>query len=165
VSRAPDLAEPVVGFRAWRAIGERLLSPYMPVRWEGRVLHAECLPANRALLFGEGWLAEPHRAPHPACRCGIYAHHRPGAQSYYGEFDWLPGVVTAWGTIEAHADGFRAEHARIEAFGADRRWPERRLARARAIAVRLGVPLVDGRDLAAVADEFGAPVPVSLRPA
>src|SRR4051812_43114604 len=71
VTAAPDLVQPVVAFRAWRVVDEDLLSPYIPCRWDGPVMHAECYPANRALLFGRGWLAEPHDPPHPECRCGI----------------------------------------------------------------------------------------------
>jgi hypothetical protein len=78
-------------------------------------MHAECFPANRQLLRGVGWLDAPHASPHPDCQCGVYAYHRPGTQAYYGEWLWTEGVVTAWGRIEAHRDGLRAEHARIEA--------------------------------------------------
>src|SRR5581483_5241779 len=48
VSAAPDLIAPVVAFRGWKVIDDRLLSPYIPVRWEGRVMHAVCHPANRS---------------------------------------------------------------------------------------------------------------------
>jgi len=60
---APDLIEAVVAFRAWRVVDGALLSPFIPCRWEGPVMHAECYPANRALLFGRGWLTEPHDPP------------------------------------------------------------------------------------------------------
>ena len=98
-------------------IDGRLLSPYIPCRWEGRVMHAICYPANSILERGRGWLAEPHESPHPDCRCGIYAYHRPGTQTYFGEWEWTEGIVTAWGRIEAHAAGLRAQHARVEALG------------------------------------------------
>src|SRR5919112_1421635 len=91
-ARAPDLITPVVAFRAWRMIDGKLLSPYIPCRWEGREMHADC-------------------------RCGIYAYHRPGTQTYFGEWEWTEGIVTAWGRIEAHATGLRAQHARVEALG------------------------------------------------
>ena len=140
MTAAPDLLDPVVGFRAWKIIDDRLLSPYIPCRWEGRVMHATCYPANRSLLRGEGWLAAPHASPHRDCRCGIYAYHRPGAQSYYGEWLWVEGVVTVWGRVEAHRDGLRAEHARVELLACpDRTDPARRRA-AEGVAARLGVP-------------------------
>jgi len=153
---APDLIEAVVAFRAWRVVDGALLSPFIPCRWEGPVMHAECYPANRALLFGRGWLTEPHDPPDPDCRCGIYAYHRPGTQPYYGEFQWVDGVVAVWGRLEAHRDGLRAEHARVCALG--------RRPGAEAIARRLGVDLVEPGDLEAAAARYGAPLPASLVP-
>jgi hypothetical protein len=150
--RAPDLVEPVVGFRAWRVIGDRLLSPYIPCRWEGRVLHAECFDANRRLQGGRGWLAEPHVSPHPDCQCGIYAYHQPGQQAYYGEWEVVEGLVTAWGRLEVHRDGLRAEHAQVEAL----------LGRPD-IAARLGCEAVGSRDeLREAAPRFGRPLPRGL---
>jgi hypothetical protein len=164
VSAAPDLAAAVVGFRAWRIVGDRLMSPYIPCRWEGRVLHAECYDANRVLQRGRGWLAEPHAAPHPDCQCGIYAYHRPGTQGYYGEWLWTEGVLSAWGRIEAHADGLRAEHGRIEALARPpRNDPERRFA-VDAVAERLAVPTVARSELADVAEALGGALPPALRP-
>jgi hypothetical protein len=164
VSAAPDLVEAVVGFRAWRIAGSRLLSPYIPCRWEGREMHATCYPANRGLLRGVGWLDAPHRSPHPDCQCGVYAYHRPGTQTYYGEWLWTEGVVTAWGRIEAHRDGLRAEHARIEALARPpANEPERRRA-VDAVGALLGVPLVPRGHLEDVAAEHGAVLPAPLRP-
>jgi hypothetical protein len=154
VTRAPDLVEPVVAYRAWRVLDGELLSPYIPCRWHGRVMHALCYPANRSLTFGRGWLREPHASPHPDCRCGIYAYHRPGAQQYFGEWEWVEGIVTAWGRIEAHADGLRAEHARVEA-----------LAGRPDIARRLGADVVGRGELLEAGARYGAPLPPSLLPA
>src|SRR3954467_11906176 len=153
VTLAPDLIEPVVAFRAWRVLDDRLLSPYIPCRWEGRVMHAACYPANRSLLFGRGWLAVPHQSPHPDCKCGIYAYHRPGAQQYFGEWEWVEGVVSVWGRIEAHADGLRAEHARVEA-----------LTGRPAIAAHLGVEHIGRGALPEAAARYGAPLPAELLP-
>ena len=167
MSAAPDLAAPVVGFRAWRIVGDRLMSPYIPCRWEGRDLHAVCFPANRRLFspkMRESWLSEPHVSPHPDCQCGIYAYHRPGTQSYYGEWLWTEGVLSVWGRIEVHADGLRAEHGRVEALALPpRNDPERREA-VEAVAARLGVELVAREELRAVADALGGPLPEVLRP-
>jgi hypothetical protein len=128
-------------------------------------MHAECFPANRQLLRGVGWLDAPHASPHPDCQCGVYAYHRPGTQTYYGEWLWTEGVVTAWGRIEAHRDGLRAEHARIEALARPpANEPERRRA-VDAVAARLGVPLVPRDHLQDVAAEHGAVLPGPLRPA
>lgn len=164
MSGAPDLAAAVVGFRAWRIIDERLLSPYIPCRWEGRVLHARCFDANRRLQQGRGWLPEPHGSPHPDCQCGIYAYHRPGQQTYYGEFDWTEGVISCWGRIEAHRAGLRAEHGRVEALALPPRHEPARRRAVEAIAARLGVRLVARGELDDVAGELGGPLPPALRP-
>jgi hypothetical protein len=156
VSPAPDLAEAVVGFRAWRVVDGALLSPFIPCRWDGAVMHAECYPANRSLLFGRGWLDEPHDPPHRDCRCGIYAYHRPGAQTYYGEFESVEGIVAVWGRIEVHRDGLRAEHARVCALV--------RSSAASRIAARFGVDVVERDGLEAAASSYGAVVPASLLP-
>ena len=163
MSPAPDLARAVVAFRSWRLAGERLMSPFIPCRWEGREIHATCFDANRRLQRGVGWLDAPHASPHEACQCGIYAYHTPGPRSWFGEAYWCEGVVSAWGRLVVHEDGFRAEHARVEAvavpssaaYGA---------AAVRAAAERLGVPLIAHDELEALAAGLGGGVPATLRP-
>jgi hypothetical protein len=164
MTTAPDLVDPVVGFRAWRIVGDRLLSPNIPVRWEGRVLHAACHPVQKRLLLGAGWVHEPHASPHRDCQCGIYAYHTPGVRGWFGEFDWVEGVVTVWGRLEAHADGLRAEHARIEALVVPPPDQPERLRAARVIASDLGCDLVDRADVEAAARAYGAPLPAALLP-
>ena len=162
---APDLIRPVVAFRAWKVIGERLLSPNIPVRWEGRVLHAACHPVQKRIMLGaQRWVLEDHASPHPDCQCGIYAYHRPGRRNWFGEFDCVEGVVIVWGRLEAHHDGLRAEHARIEAFvipGHDARDREPVVRR---IAERLGADLVERPDVEDAAARYGAPLPAALLP-
>jgi hypothetical protein len=74
-------------------------------------------------------------------------------QTYFGEWEWVEGIVTVWGRLEAHADGLRAEHARVEA-----------LAGRPDIAARLGVDVVDRAALRDEAERYGAPLPPSLLP-
>jgi hypothetical protein len=163
MSAAPDLARRVVGFRAWRVANGKLVSPYIPCRWEGRVMRAECYDANRSLVRGEGWLEGPHESPHPDCRCGIYAYHRPGPRTYFGETWWCEGIVTVWGRVEVHADGLRAELARVEALALPESDDARLRAAVRAIAARLGVSLVATAELPEVADALGGTIPLELR--
>jgi hypothetical protein len=161
---APDLAAPVVAFRSWRLAGALLVSPFIPCRWEGPVMHAACYDANRGLTRGVGWLDRPHESPHADCRCGIYGYHTPGPRSWFGEAYWCEGVVSAWGRLVVHADGFRAEHARVEALavpdGLDRFGP----AQVRAAAAALEVPVIPQAELAAFADALGGGVPAALLP-
>lgn len=165
--QAPDLVDPVVGFRAWRLVGGKLLSPYIPCTWEGRVMHATCWPANRTLFKGSGrlgWLDEPHESPHRDCQCGVYAYHRPGVQGYYGEWLWTEGVVTVWGRLEAHRDGLRAAHAEIQALAhPPANEPERRRA-VEGVAAALEVPLVPRAQLAEAAAAHGSPLPDGMLP-
>ena len=163
-SRAPDLIEPVTGFRRWRLVGERLTSPFIPLRWDEAVAHARCYPANRSLLFGDGWLDKPHRAPDPDCRCGIYAWHELPSPGPVPDPDRVFGVVALWGRIEVHADGMRAQHARIAALGRPFSMGSSQAARLDAIAAALGVALVDEAELRRVALEHGSPLPAALLP-
>jgi hypothetical protein len=161
---APDLIEPVVGFRKWRIVRDHLTSPYIPLRWDGPVVRARCFPANRSLMFGEGWLDEPHSAPHPRCKCGVYAWHHLPAFAAVPDPDRAFGVVALWGRIEVHEDGMRAERAAIRALGYSPHLGERHHATIRSIAARLGVELVDEASLAETARRVGGPVPAELRP-
>lgn len=163
MSAAPDLAAPVVGFRAWRVANGRLVSPFVPCRWEGRLMRAECYDANRGLLRGEGWLERPHDSPHPDCRCGIYAYHTPGPRSYFGESWWCAGLVSVWGHLEVHADGLRAQFARVEALSEPEAADARLRAAVAAIAGGLGVPVLEASALPALGDELGGTVPGALR--
>jgi hypothetical protein len=161
---APDLAAAVVAFRSWRLAGARLMSPFIPCRWRGRVMHAACFDANRILTRGVGWLNEPHLSPHEACQCGIYAYHTPGPRSWFGEAYWCEGVVSAWGRVVVHGDGFRAEHARVEALAVPDRLERTGAAHVRRAAAELGVPVVAHHELEAFAARLGGGVPAALLP-
>jgi hypothetical protein len=164
VTTAPDLAAAVVAFRSWRLAGDRLMSPFIPCRWRGR-MHASCFDANRTLTRGVGWLAEPHSSPHEACQCGIYAYHTPGPRSWFGEAYWCEGVVSAWGRLVVHADGFRAEHARVEALAVPDRLQRIGAQHVHGAAAALGVPVIPHDELEAFAARLGGGVPPALRPA
>jgi hypothetical protein len=165
VTAAPDLVAAVVAFRSWRLAGERLMSPFIPCRWQERVMHATCFDANRVLTRGVGWLERPHRSPAEGCQCGIYAYHSPGPRSWFGEAHWCEGVVSAWGHLVVHPDGFRTEYARVEALAV----PERRLrfgaTDVRRAAAKLGVPVVAHDELESLAAHLGGGVPAALLPA
>jgi len=59
-----------------------------------------------------------HRAPAPDCGCGLYAVHPHAAgtalayMSGGSDLGTVAGIVEAWGRVEVHEDGFRAEYAR-----------------------------------------------------
>jgi hypothetical protein len=164
VTEAPDLAGAVAAFRSWRLAGGRLMSPFIPCRWQDRVMHAACFDANRVLTRGVGWLAEPHRSPHEACQCGIYAYHTPGPHSWFGEAYWCEGVVSAWGRLVVHPDGFRAEHARVEALAVPDGLERGGAAHVHRAAAGLGVPVIRHDALEGFAASLGGGVPAALRP-
>lgn len=163
MSAAPDVAGRVLGFRKWRLTGEGLTSPYIPHPWPEPVLHARCLPGERALAVGD-WLVEPHEAPHPSCQCGIYAYHRPPRRGPIPDLRRAFGIVALWGRIAVHHDGMRAEHAEVLALAYCGELGSRHRGEVEAVARELGVPVVEHNRLASVAAEFGDPLPDSLLP-
>jgi hypothetical protein len=147
----PDFVEPVVAYRKWRVVDGRLRSLYMPVFWTEREQQAVCRHAPGA-----------HMAPNPACVCGIYASHKPDYEFPTIDFRGVIGLVTVWGSVEVHADGLRAEYARVEALSLYERWTIRQLDAVREVAEALGVDLIRLDELESAADRYGAPLPKDL---
>ena len=151
---APDLIDPVIGFRQWRLAEGRLCSPFSDVRWDETVVDAVCpLGAHR-----------PEDVPAEGCSCGIYALYEPCPRTAStATADLVAGVVVVWGTIQLHGNGMRAGSCRIVAL-------ELPLSRGRkrtecvAVAEALGVPAVRHRELRSLAARHGAPLPLALRP-
>jgi hypothetical protein len=162
-THAPDLIEPVVGFRNWRILrtgpmrGE-LSSLHVPVTWSEPVMRAEC----RRWRTPEALLDTPHAAPDPQCGCGIRAYHRPTGEFSKVDYRGVSGVVTVWGRIEVGADEMRAELARVEALAVYSQWSRRQRDAVQEVAANLGAELVDLRELGAAAASYGAPPPASL---
>ncbi len=154
----PDLIDHVVGFRQW-ALGrvvdmrmeEGLWSISQPIRWSRR-MRARCLKQRGG-----------HFAPDWGCECGLYAKHNmgypTGLQSGCGY-----GAVKAWGKLQVHHDGFRAEYAEVIALAYGDRWSVSSFALVSRVADALGIPLVPLVRLGDLALEHGAPVPRDLRP-
>jgi hypothetical protein len=147
---APDLIEPAVAYRNWRAIGGRLRSPYLPVFWDERVLPARC----RRSPEGEG-AQVAHFPPHRGCTCGVHAYHEPDLDFPTVDYQGVAGIVTVWGRVEIAPDALRAEFARVEALGTYSRWSHRQQQNVAQIAARLGVDLVDMGELAEAAARYG----------
>ncbi len=121
MSAAPDLVEPVVGWRVWDVVdldGElRLCSLSFWTIWlPGRETVAVC---RRALVDVERAGLPPHVAPAAGCTCGVYAT-RTAAQAlaYARGFrlrgDALHRVVgrtRLWGDVVEAEGGWRGERA------------------------------------------------------
>lgn len=151
---APDLIEPLVGFRHWRLVDGALRSMFSMTPWLTPEMTARCPTGDH----------DPAQTPSPGCTCGVYAYYDPCPRTASAMTrELVGGAVVVWGRVEAHATGVRAEHARI--VGLDLPLARRRKRRAvMAVAERLGVPPVPHHRLKSVALAHGAPLPVSLRP-
>ncbi|HEU4974227.1 MAG TPA: SCP2 sterol-binding domain-containing protein [Baekduia sp.] len=152
MSEAPDYVEAVVGYRAWHVDEDGVLQPwtFSSLPWHPGTNTAVCARDVR------------HRPPVGDCMCGLYALTDPGDRRLDFRADQAVGAIAAWGDLEVHRTGFRAEHACVVALAL----PDRagdvqhdRLARA---AARYGVPLVPAHELSAEACRHGAPLPDEL---
>jgi glycine cleavage system H lipoate-binding protein len=154
MSEAPDYVEAVVGYRAWHVDDDGRLVPwtFTGLPWSAGVNRAVCARDVR------------HRAPRSDCMCGLYALNDPADRRLHFRADQAVGAIAAWGDLEVHRTGFRAEQACIvalalpDAAGADERT---RLERA---AARYAVPLVPAAGLSAEALRHGAALPPELFP-
>jgi hypothetical protein len=144
---APDLIEPVVAFRKWRVVDGRLRSLYEPIFWLDPMQQASCRAANRA--------NPSHAAPHAGCTCGIYASHQPDYEFPTIDYRGVSGIVTAWGNIEVHDDGIRAEWVQVEALSVYDRWTKRQIDAVRTVAEDLGSDVIDLYDLEAAVGQYG----------
>ena len=107
--RAPDYAEPLIGWRVWCVLetqdGLRLASVIHDQVWEvdGKtVAHCEA----------------GHSAPDETCTCGIHAAREPAPVLTYLRGRDEPrtvarvlGRVALWGRVVEHEEGWRAEFA------------------------------------------------------
>ncbi|HEV7493720.1 SCP2 sterol-binding domain-containing protein [Baekduia sp.] len=149
---APDYLEAVVGYRAWHVEEDGLLRPwtFMALPWEPGANRAVCARDVR------------HAPPVADCMCGLYALTDPADRRLDFRADQAVGAVAAWGDLEVHRSGFRAEHACVTALALpDRAGFEQRETLARA-AERYGVPLVAADRLSDEALRHGAPLPDDL---
>jgi hypothetical protein len=155
LASAPDLVEPIVGFRQWRLADGVLKSMFIAEDWRDAEQHARCYVGNH----------DPANVPAHACSCGIYAYYDlvPRTASA-GTRELVGGVVVLWGRVELHVTGMRAQHALLVAL-------ELPLTRGRKyrgvmqVAESLAVPAVAHRKLKAAASDHGLPLGRELRPA
>jgi hypothetical protein len=151
---APDLIRAVIGFRQWRLRGAELWSVRADEVWTRGMQTATCLNE----------VAHEGPAPQNGCTCGLYAWYAPPPRtSSAGTPDLIAGAIAAWGRVELHAHGLRAEHAMVVALALPFSWGSKRrdiLAAARDLEV-LAVP---ARRLIATACEHGELVPRWMRP-
>lgn len=143
MSDAPLLTHALPGYRTWMLDRTGALVPYTGQTgpWSAGLNTARC--ARGAA----------HAAPAADCSCGIYAFHHMHAQLRDEPF---VGAIAAWGEMEVHRDGFRAQHATVLAL-AGTRTPALMKA-----AERYGVPVVARAALQPLAALLTGTLPASL---
>ena len=152
---APDFFAAVVGYRAWHVEDDGTLRPwtFSALPWTPGANRAVCARDVR------------HAPPVADCMCGLYALTDPADRRLDFRADQAVGAIAAWGELEVHRTGFRAEHACVTALALpDRAGFEQREALARA-AERYGVPLVAPDRLSDEAQRHGASLPDDFLPA
>lgn len=182
----PDLTTEIIGYRQWY-VGRNL-----ELRAAGRRGQTWVPGANEAVcgrFRRPDFTARPasyeKSKPHPCgdtpgsdCECGFYALHDP-SDFWYGKpkrdalasqvakmtadpDPLVSGIIVAWGKVEVHHKGFRAQHARVAALATPQ--GKRDAAVIRAAAAEYGAACVPVEELPKIAAEFGATVPVDMRP-
>lgn len=151
----PDLTTKVVGFREWSLVGDTL-RPFgrFNYRWRPGVNRASC---------GRPWQHHAH-SPSADCACGLHAYHAAASLPDVQLPCRVVGAVTAWGQLQVHENGFRAEYAEPVALAYGAYTSQTMKRHLRRVAERYGVPLVPFRKLAAAAAEHGEQLPDSLLP-
>jgi len=163
-TQAPDLIEPVVAFRSWRVVEGRLRSVYLPVFWTERDMKATCLCFDSPDADAPRTAPSGHGAPDRGCTCGVYAYYEPDLNFPTVDYRGVAGIVSLWGSIELHAEGMRAEHARVEALALYSRSSQRQIEAVRGVARALGVDLVDLDEIEQAARRYGQHVGRDLVP-
>lgn len=181
---APDtllFTEPVIGFRAWRLrVGKSTLTPhglrFTAPPWEPGVNTARCYKSchveQRIPVFVKGGPVYPHDpddAPHNYCQCGLYAFHQLEPRRHETdrrttmEATFVAvGAIKAWGRIQVHQAGFRAQHAMILALEIPTNEQDRAIAKR--AAEHYNVPLLPADLLQLEARQHGQSLPAEAMP-
>jgi hypothetical protein len=114
---APDLTQKVIGYRQWTVDDEGFLTSIGVTGAWGRGTNvARCQPQSMWLSALEKPRKSCDDSPGPACSCGIYAYHQMHSDwltepPWSGTAHLMVGAIVAWGRMEVHKDGFRAQYA------------------------------------------------------
>lgn len=85
-SSAPDLIDPVIGYRQWSVCQSRLYSPFHGELWEDVELHASCVLGTHDAVD----------VPAAHCTCGVYAYYDPPPRSAATTRWLVTGAVVIW---------------------------------------------------------------------
>lgn len=157
-------AEPVLGFRIWALRDDKLHGAAYDQLWTRGENVAVCRRDSA-----------PHEtAPATGCRCGFNALHELPAPAWSSVGIYVMGAIAAWGEIEWHRTGFRAERACPIALCFDPANGAGRRAEVDAVAARYGIEAVPRAQLIEHASRFARslappapppPAPVQPKPA
>lgn len=181
--RDRKLTEKVIGFRFWQAKSGWLESQGFGGHFWGRGTNEAKCEAGGARsqilggggLWSSGWtfydepkVKKPHHAPENGCTCGLHAYHEvtvsDGPGPFAGEALQVVGAIQAWGRMEVHSNGFRAQYAEVVVLGYNENWPLKAIELVKELARSYEVDCVPIGRLQAFALELGSPVPHELRP-
>jgi hypothetical protein len=171
-------SECVIGYRRWQLADWTLVPNSVGDPWRPGINHARCrthdqgyasaLWAQHGVSMHSGGTGLPHAAPDAHCGCGLYALHDPldpHLEGSAGPMVFISGAVAAWGRLEVHWAGFRAEYAQILALVPP---PEALTAQGweglKLLQRIYQVPFVRADRLQAEAERHGRPLPVEARP-
>lgn len=109
-SGVEPLVGEIVGLRTFRVDESGLLLPlFCNDAWYDGPNTADCSPPT----------GDRRRFAHPVpaedCECGFYAYGTAVAAAQNKQFRYVQAVVSCWGGVVAGTQGFRAQHARIDA--------------------------------------------------
>ena len=120
----PKVAVPgrLHGIRLWHLSVDaegaaRLGSGEKRWRTDGECTWAECIAGRGHRRIAGRGQRSCVRPPVASCTCGLYAMHPPRLGTWLhlygsgGDFR-IAGIVEAWGTVQIHRGGFRAQYAR-----------------------------------------------------
>jgi hypothetical protein len=181
-----------LGFRQWRIDGDRLASANTEAgqSWALGLNRAACRRREYHDAVSRWWPEmpvlpdrDPHAAPDPGCDCGLYAFHTPvekwaatpvasvsgtalllGTVEIAVEQDFVVGAVAAWGRLQVHETGFRAEYAEPVVLAYSPAWTYTNVLAVQRLAALHAIECVPVDELAEAASRYADPVPKSLRP-
>lgn len=108
--------EPVVGWRIWRVVDERLRAVVWGTPWEPRVRFEAVCRAEPSIFWPDERFPPAHESPGLACECGVYAlADREDAEllareKVDGDVIAL-GRVSLWGSVLEGERGWRGRYA------------------------------------------------------
>lgn len=136
---APDLFDEVTGVRAFRVSNGKLLGKFSKIEWFPGQNSAMCSPES--FIYPQYTFPEEHDAPSLHCKCGLHVYYDETTADLSRSHGYVVGIVSCWGTLIPHDDGFRAQYARVLALS-----DHFRRSSTVEVARRFDIPLVQKMD-------------------